>query len=237
MLFAIGLLTPQPRLIAILLWHQRKLPYWCTLVWNSHQLIPNKAYSPQGRLLRKRRDSVFRCGYDCTPLHPRPPLGGETRTSRYKPSSYYRLSSVSCTLGARRQDWVLGTMGFALHRDANFSRFKLILVEIATTRLIQRRVISYRLLKKVKILGETSVKETVLQQTLLPAALSFSLIGLSHEPGALGIIIYPLREVYASLNLTHILYYKFSKKSKNKGLGFAWRTIQKELAPSRRYHP
>lgn len=38
-------------------------------------------------------------------------------------------------------------MGFALHRDANFSRFKLILVEIATTRLIQRRVISYRLLQ------------------------------------------------------------------------------------------
>lgn len=117
------------------------------MVWYSHQLNPNMAYSPQGRLLRKRRDSVFRCGYDCTPLHPRPPLGGETRTSRYKPSSYYRLSSVSCTLGARRQDWVLGTMGFALHRDANFSRFKLILVEIATTRLIQRRVISYRLLQ------------------------------------------------------------------------------------------
>ena len=73
---------------------------------------------------------------------------------------------------------------------------------------------------KVKILGETSVKETVLQQTLLPAALSFSLIGLSHEPGALGIIIYPLREVYASLNLTHILYYKFSKKSKKQRLRF-----------------
>ena len=147
MLFAIGLLAPQPRLIGRLPGHQRKLPYWCTLVWNSHQLIPNKAYSPQGRLLRKRRDSVFRCGYDCTPLRPRPPLGGETRTSRYKPSNYYRLSSVSRTLGARRQDWVLGTMGFALHRDANFSRFKLILVEIATTRLIQRRVISYRLLQ------------------------------------------------------------------------------------------
>ena len=146
MFIAIGLLVPQPRLIAISLWHQRKLPYWSTMVWYSHQLNPNMAYSPQGRLLRKRRDSVFRCGYDCTPLHPRPPLGGETRTSRYKPSSYYRLSSVSCTLGARRQDWVLGTMGFALHRDANFSRFKLILVEIATTRLIQRRVISYRLL-------------------------------------------------------------------------------------------
>ena len=78
---------------------------------------------------------------------------------------------------------------------------------------------------KVKILGETSVKETETQCSLLPAALSFSLIGLSHEPGALGIIIYPLREVYASLNLTHILYYKFSKKSKNKGLGFARRTI------------
>ena len=86
-----------------------------------------------------------------------------------------------------------------------FSRFKLILVEIATTRLIQRRVISYRLLIKVKILGETSVKDTETQCSLLPAALSFSLIGLSHEPGALGIIIYPLREVYASLNLTYIL--------------------------------
>jgi hypothetical protein len=191
MFIAIGLLAPQPRLISISLWHQRKLPYWFTKVCYSHQLKPNLAYSPQGRLLRKRRDSVFRCGYDCTPLHPRPPLGGETRTSRYKPSNYYRLSSVSCTLGARRQDWVLGTMGFALHRDANFSRFKLILVEIATTRLIQRRVISYRLLKKVKILGETSVKETISQCILLPAALSFSLIGLSHEPGALGIIIYP----------------------------------------------
>ena len=118
MFIAIGLLAPQPRLIAISLWHQRKLPYWSTMVWYSHQLNPNMAYSPQGRLLRKRRDSVFRCGYDCTPLHPRPPLGGETRTSRYKPSSYYRLSSVSCTLGARRQDWVLGTMVFALHRVA-----------------------------------------------------------------------------------------------------------------------
>ena len=118
MFIAIGLLAPQPRLIAISLWHQRKLPYWCTKVCYSHQLKPNLAYSPQGRLLQKRRDSVFRCGYDCTPLHPRPPLGGETRTSRYKPSNYYRLSSVSRTLGARRQDWVLGTMGFALHRDA-----------------------------------------------------------------------------------------------------------------------
>jgi hypothetical protein len=78
---------------------------------------------------------------------------------------------------------------------------------------------------KIEILGETSVKETETQCFLLPAALSFSLIGLSHEPGALGIIIYPLREVYASLNLTYILYYKFSKKSKNKGLGFARRTI------------
>ncbi len=58
----------------------------------------------------------------------------------------YRRQMTFRTPGARRQDWVLGTMGFALHRDANFSRFKLILVEIATTRLIQRRVISYRLL-------------------------------------------------------------------------------------------
>ena len=98
--------------------HQRKLPYWCTLVWNSHQLIPNKAYSPQGRLLRKRQDSVFERDYVGTPLHPRPSLEGEIYTSRCKPSSYCRLSSTSCTLGARRQDWVLGTMVFALHRVA-----------------------------------------------------------------------------------------------------------------------
>ena len=51
---AIELLVPWPYLIAGLLRHQRRLPYWCTLVWNSHQLIPNKAYSPRGRLLRKR---------------------------------------------------------------------------------------------------------------------------------------------------------------------------------------
>ena len=51
---AFGLLAPRPYLIVQLLGHQRKLPYWYTLVWNSHQLIPNKAYSPQGRLLRKR---------------------------------------------------------------------------------------------------------------------------------------------------------------------------------------
>ena len=140
MFIAIGLLVPQPRLIAISLWRQRKLPYWSTMVWYSHQLNPNMAYSPQGRLLRKRRDSVFRCGYDCTPLHPRPPLGGETRTSRYKPSSYYRLSSVSCTLGARRQDWVLGTMVFVLHRVAQCQDTRKILVEIVSTRLIQRRV-------------------------------------------------------------------------------------------------
>ena len=187
MFIAIGLLAPQPRLIAISLWHQRKLPYWFTKVCYSHQLKPNLAYSPPGRLLRKRRDSVFRCGYDCTPLHPGPQFWGGTHASQRKPSSYCRLSSTNFfrTPGARRQDWVLGTMGFALHRDANFSRFKLILVEIATTRLIQRRVISYRLLIKVKILGETSLKETMSQCILLPAALSFSLIGLAMNPADL----------------------------------------------------
>ena len=120
MFIAIGLLAPQPRLIAISLWHQRKLPYWFTKVCYSHQLKPNLAYSPQGRLLRKRRDSVFRCGYDCTPLHPGPQFWGGTHISRYKPSSYCWLSSTNefRTPGARRQDWVLGTMGFALHRDA-----------------------------------------------------------------------------------------------------------------------
>ena len=152
MFFAIGLLAPQPRLIGRSPGHQRKLPYWSTMVWYSHQLNPNMAYSPQGRLLRKRRDSVFRCGYDCTPLHPGPQFWGGTHASQRKPSTYCRLSSTKLfrTPGTHRQDWVLGTMGFALHRDANFSRFKLILVEIATTRLIQRRVISYRLLKRLR---------------------------------------------------------------------------------------
>lgn len=37
-------------------------------------------------------------------IHPRPQLRGEIHTSRYKPSSYYRLSSINCTLGAQRQD-------------------------------------------------------------------------------------------------------------------------------------
>ncbi len=46
------------------------------MVWNSHQLIPNMAYSPQGRLLRERYDGIFDCGYLCTPLHPGPPFGG-----------------------------------------------------------------------------------------------------------------------------------------------------------------
>ena len=45
------------------------------------------------------------------------------------------------------------------------------------------------------------MSKTQKHNVLLPAALSFSLIGSSHEPGAPGIIIYPLREVYASLNL------------------------------------
>ena len=109
-------------------------------------------------------------------------------------STYCRLSSTNCFSDSwrpragseSRHDGIRSSP-----RCKTFQGSKLILVEIATTRLIQRRVISYRLLVKVKILGETSVKETVLQQTLLPAALSFSLIGLSHEPGALGIIIYP----------------------------------------------
>jgi hypothetical protein len=35
----------------------------------------------------------------------------------------YRRQMTFRIPGARRQDWVLGTMGFALHRDANFSRF------------------------------------------------------------------------------------------------------------------
>ena len=69
LLFAIGLLVPQPCLIAQLPEHQRKLPYWCTKVCNSHQLIPNLAYSPQGRLLRKRQDSVFERDYVSTSTH------------------------------------------------------------------------------------------------------------------------------------------------------------------------
>ena len=66
---AFGLLAPRPCLISILLWHQRKLPYWYTKVWNSHQLIPNLAYSPQGRLLRKRQDSILTRDYS-SHIHP-----------------------------------------------------------------------------------------------------------------------------------------------------------------------
>ena len=66
MFLAIGLLVPQPCLIFGLLRRQRKLPYWCTKVCYSHQLKPNLAYSPQGRLLRKRQDSVFERDYVST---------------------------------------------------------------------------------------------------------------------------------------------------------------------------
>ena len=69
MFFAFGLLAPQPRLIGRSPGHQRKLPYWSTMVWYSHQLKPNLAYSPQGRLLRKRQDSVFERDYVSTPTH------------------------------------------------------------------------------------------------------------------------------------------------------------------------
>ena len=49
----------------------------------------------------------------------------------------------------------------------------------------------------------------------LTGRLIFLTYRLSHEPGGLGIIIYPFeREVYASLNLTYILYHNFLKKSK-----------------------
>lgn len=87
LLIAIGLLVPQPCLISGLLRHQRKLPYWCTKVCYSHQLKPNLAYSPQGRLLRKRQDSVFERDYVSTPLHPGPQFWGGTHISRYKPST------------------------------------------------------------------------------------------------------------------------------------------------------
>ena len=69
MFLAIGLLAPQPCLISGLLRRQRKLPYWCTKVCYSHQLKPNLAYSPPGRLLRKRQDSVFERDYVSTPTH------------------------------------------------------------------------------------------------------------------------------------------------------------------------
>ena len=69
MFLAIGLLAPQPCLIFGLLRRQRKLPYWYTKVCYSHQLKPNLAYSPQGRLLRKRQDSVFERDYVSTSTH------------------------------------------------------------------------------------------------------------------------------------------------------------------------
>ena len=126
--------------------------------------------------------------------YPSRPLRSEggPQTSRLAdlPIVGYRRQDVQ-TPGAHGQDRISARWYPFFTEVQNFSRFKLILVKIATTRFIQRRVISYRLLIKVKILGETSVKETETQCSLLPAALSFSLIGLSHEPGALGIIIYP----------------------------------------------
>ena len=53
----------------------------------------------------------------------------------------------------------------------------------------------------------------------LTGRLIFLTYWLSHEPGALGIIIYPLREVYASLNLVRKrLFYN----KRNLSLSYAW---------------
>jgi hypothetical protein len=83
--------------------HQRKLPYWCTLVWNSHQLIPNKAYSPQGRLLRKRQDSVFERDYVSTPTHETDVRPLVLKGHPNKPYRQHRLSSMYQILSFRSE--------------------------------------------------------------------------------------------------------------------------------------
>ena len=122
-----GLLVPRPCLIPRLLWFKCKLSYWLFqgLLQLPHRIPNLDSALPYQKccLLRKRQDCVFRCDYGCTPLHPRPQFWGGTYISLHKPSTYYRLSSINVfrILGARRQDWVLGTMEFALHRDAKLS--------------------------------------------------------------------------------------------------------------------
>ena len=65
-------------------------------------------------------------------------------------STYCRLSSTKLLFGllAPSGRIRISARWYSFFTEVqNFSRFKLILVEIATTRLIQRRVISYRLLQ------------------------------------------------------------------------------------------
>ena len=69
-------------------------------------------------------------------------------------STYCRLSSTKLLFGllAPSGRIRISARWYSFFTEVqNFSRFKLILVEIATTRLIQRRVISYRLLCKIRI--------------------------------------------------------------------------------------
>ena len=101
MIIAIGLLVSQPYLIAISLWRQRKLPYWCTKVCHSHQIIPNL---DSARLLTKlsiveaiRRYLWLRLSMHTHPSRP---------TVRWRPanlticeSTYCRLSSTKLLFG------------------------------------------------------------------------------------------------------------------------------------------
>ena len=99
LVIAIGLLAPRPYLIARLLWHQRGLPYWSTLVWNSHQLIPNKAYSPTGASIAEaiRRYFWLRLSLHFCPS--RPPVRERPANLTIYGSTYCRLSSTKLLFG------------------------------------------------------------------------------------------------------------------------------------------
>ena len=143
MFFAIGLLVPQPRLIVRLLWHQRGLPYWYTLVWNSHQLIPNKAYSPTGASIAEaiRRYFWLRLSLHSSPS--RPSLRRRLSYVTIRESTYYRLSSVRLLFGLLVPT---GRMRISARWYSFFTELQTyqgswqLLVEIALTRAIRRRV-------------------------------------------------------------------------------------------------
>ena len=81
-------------------------------------------------------------------------------------STYCRLSSTSLLFGllAPTGRMRISARWYSFFTEVqNFSRFKLILVEIATTRLTQRRVISYRLLQgRFNRFLEWSVKKWII---------------------------------------------------------------------------
>ena len=140
---AIGLLAPRPYLIVQLLRHQRGLPYWSTLVWNSHQLIPNKAYSPTGASIAEaiRRYFWLRLSLHFCPS--RPPVRERPANLTIYGSTYCRLSSTKLLFGLLAPS---GRIRISARWYSFFTELQTYqgswqsLVEIALTRAIRRRV-------------------------------------------------------------------------------------------------